>query len=199
MKNLTKILILSLAIFTLAGCSKKFFEAKEFKVLKRKHQTIAVLPAMIDMAGKSKQSAEPSLKNVSMEKSYDFQEALIKDLQSEQENYSVSILGKEETNNKLEENYIKFFDIKRTEVSKIGDVLRVDGLLYIEIGSPIILGKNPGDDSKEEVHVKVTLKEANNERVMWSYEDDYKAKKTYTIDAIEAKIFDKIKGKFPYK
>ncbi len=199
MKNLTKILILSVAVFSLTGCSKKFFEAKEFKVLKRKHQTIAVLPAMIDMAGKSKQSANSSLKNVSMEKSYDFQEALIKDLQSEQENYSVSILPKEETNQKLEENYIKFFDLKRTEVSKIGDALRVDGLLYTEIESSIILGKNPGSDSKEEVHVKVTLKEANNERVMWSYEDDYKAKNTYTIEAIEGEIFKKIKGKFPYK
>jgi hypothetical protein len=199
MKNLTKILILSIAVFSLTGCSKKIFEAKEFKVLKRKHQTIAVLPAMIDMAGKSKHSAESSLKNVSMEKSYDFQKALIKDLQSEQENYSVSILPKEETNQKLEENYIKFFDLKRTEVSKIGDALRVDGLLYTEIESSIILGKNPGSDSKEEVHVKVTLKEANNERVMWSYEDDYKAKNTYTIEAIEGEIFKKIKGKFPYK
>lgn len=134
-----------------------------------------------------------------MEKSYDFQAALIKDMQSEQDNYSVTILPKEETNQKLEENYIKFFDLKRTEVSKIGDALRVDGLLFTEIESSIILGKNPGSDSKEEVYVKVILKEANNERVMWSYEDDYKAKNTYTIEAIEGEIFKKIKGKFPYK
>lgn len=199
MKNLTKILILSLAVLAVTGCSKKFYEADEFKVLKRKHQKVAVLPAQIAMDGKVKQSAKTSLKNVSVEKAYEYQQALINDLQREQDSYSVTVLDKEITNQKLEEDYIKFYDLQRTEVKKLGNALRVDGIFYTEIESAIVLGKDPGSDSKDKVHVKVTLKEANNERVMWTYEDDYKAKNTYTIEAIEDKIFDKIKGKFPYK
>lgn len=199
MKNLTGIILFLIGLIAFTGCSNKFFEAKEFKTLKRKHQTIAIMPASIDMVSENKRSASSEVKTASVDKAYTYQETLTEKLQSQSDNYSVSMMDTDQVNKKLEEEYVSYFNINKTEVKKIGNILMVDGILYSEIETPVMLGKNPGSDSKEKIKVKVYLKEANNEMLLWSYEDEYKASKIYTIEGIANEVFDNISGKFPYK
>lgn len=199
MKNLTGIILFLIGLIAFTGCSNKFFEAKEFKTLKRKHQTIAIMPASIDMVSENKRSASSEVKTASVDKAYTYQETLTEKLQSQSDNYSVSMMDTDQVNKKLEEEYVSYFNINKTEVKKIGNILMVDGILYSEIETPVMLGKNPGSGSKEKIKVKVYLKEANNEMLLWSYEDEYKASKIYTIEGIANEVFDNISGKFPYK
>ena len=199
MKHLTGIIALSIVLMVTAGCSNKFYEAKEFKTIKRKHQIIAVLPASIDMDAGVRRSATSEAKTASVDKAYSYQKALTARLQNNAGNYSVSLLDAETVNKKLEEEYVSYFNITKTPVEKIGNILRVDGILYSEIQTPVMLGKNPGSNNKEKIKVKVYLKEANNNMLLWSYQDEYKAGKVYNIEAITQEVFDKIGGKFPYK
>ncbi|MDZ7776552.1 MAG: hypothetical protein U5L09_13550 [Bacteroidales bacterium] len=199
MKYLTKFALLLIVILTAASCSNKFYEADEFKTLKRKHQTVAVLPATIDIVKGARKTATSDAKNASLDMAYTYQEIISEKLREKSDDYSVSLQKPETINQKLEDEYISYFNINKTDMKKIGNVLRNDALLYTEIETPILLAKNPGSDNKKKIKVKVMLHEANNEILLWSYTDEYKASKIYTIEAIAEEVMDNIGKKFPYK
>ncbi|MFW5975114.1 MAG: hypothetical protein ACOCQ6_02805, partial [Bacteroidota bacterium] len=184
MKYLTKLSLLLLLVIASSSCSNKFYEADEFKTLKRKHQKIAVLPATIDIVKEARKSATSDMKNASVDMAYTYQDLLYKKLTERSNNYSITIQDPETVNKKLEEEYVSYFNISKTDVTKIGNILRNEAVLYTEIETPVLLGKNPGSDSKDKIKVKVMLHETNQDILLWSYNDEYKASKTYTIEAI---------------
>lgn len=199
MKYLTKFALLLIVILTAASCSNKFYEADEFETLKRKHQTIAVLPASIDIVKGARKSASGEMKNASIDMAYTYQDILSEKLIERSDNYSVTIQDPETVNQKLEEEYVSYFNISKTDVTKIGNILRNEAVLYTEIETPILLGKNPGSDNKKKIKVVVKLHETNMDILLWSYTDEYKASKIYTIEAIAEEVMDNIERKFPYK
>lgn len=199
MKYLTKLSLLLTLIIAASSCSNKFYEADEFKTLKRKHQTIAVLPATIDIVKGARKAATSDAKNASLDMAYTYQEMISQKLREKSDDYSVNIQEPEMINQKLEDEYVSYFNIKKTDVKKIGNILRNDALMYTEIETPVLLGKNPGSNNKKKIKVKVMLHEANNEMLLWSYTDEYKASKIYTIEAIAEEVMDNIGKKFPYK
>ena len=199
MKYLTKFTLLLIVGLTAASCSNKFYEADEFESLKRKHQTVAVLPASIDIVKGARKSASGDMKNASIDMAYTYQEMLSKKLMERSDNYSVTIQDPKKVNKKLEEEYVSYFNINKIDVNKIGNILRNEAVLYTEIETPILLGKNPGSDNKEKIKVKVALHETNQDVLLWSYTDEYKASKIYTIEAIADEVMGNIERKFPYK
>lgn len=199
MKYLTKLSLLLSLLIAASSCSNKFYEADEFKTIKRKHQKIAVLPASVDIVKGARKSASGDMKNASIDMAYSYQEILAKKLMERSDNYSVTIQDPETVNKKLEEEYVSYFNINKTDVTKIGNILRNEAVLFTKIESPVLLGKNPGSDSKEKIKVKVVLHESIMDILLWSYTDEYKASKYYTIEAIAEEVMDNIGKKFPYK
>lgn len=198
MKNITKIALLLIGISLLASCSKKFYESDEMEVMRRKHQSIAVLPPKIGIAGDNKPSPSTSLSGGKVEKAYDIQKILIRKLNQESDKYSVSIMPVDKTNQKLNQSNVSYYDLyTNRSVKEVGNILYVDGILKGGIKAPGALDGKSEDDGM--IEVKVSLFEANTEELLWEYKDKYKYNEYNSAEKIGDKIFSKISRKFPYK
>lgn len=199
MKYLTKITLLAVLLATLAGCSNKFYESKDLKVLKRKHRKVAVLPASIEMPGNAKKITTTGVADITIDKGFKYQQKLIELLNQQKDEMSVTMSLEKDVQSKLEGAYITYYELKTEPIEKVGNALDVDGLIYTNIETPIFLGRDLGENGNKKIKVEVKLMEANNEELLWSYKDEYKASDAPTAEAIAERVYQKIKSKFPYK
>lgn len=199
MKYLTKITLFAVLLATLAGCSNKFYESKDLKVLKRKHRKVAVLPASIEMPGNAKKITTTGVADITIDKGFKYQQKLIELLNQQKDEMSVTMSLEKDVQSKLEGAYITYYELKTEPITKVGNALDVDGLIYTNINTPIFLGRDLGENGNKKIKVEVKLMEANNEELLWSYKDEYKASDAPTAEAIAERVYQKIKNKFPYK
>jgi len=198
MKNITKIALLLIGVGILTSCSKKFYESDEMEVMRRKHQSMAVLPPKIGIAADKKPSPSTALSGGKVGSAYDIQKVLIKNLNQRSDKYSVSIMPVEKTNKKLNQGNTSYYDLYTVKsVKELGNILYVDGILKGEIKSPKPLDEESEDNGK--IEVKISLFEANSEELLWEYKDKYEYNEYNSAEKLGNKIFSKISGKLPYK